>query len=241
MVLITVIDDYNNFNGEIYVDDKNRYYMAVNTGDEEFVTTFQPYSIDSCNKIRNEFPNTSYIEFIYDGYVGKESINTKHSLSYNYKFQGTLNSKIVTEQPFAINLITESNIELAKHYDDLYKSSLPPQHRARLVNHFKNSVESGKSNKKIYIAFADDIPIGYILASYNSEYLTWKFSQIEIVENYRQKGYGAAFITKVTKDNIKSQYSLYCTGISDHNIASRKTAEKAGYNIVNSMIYIQMK
>ena len=242
VVLTTVIAEYNKFNGKIYIDDKNRYYISTVIGDDKFITAFQPYSIDLFNEIVNEFPNVLYVEFIYDGYISKESINREHVFSYNYKFQGKLNPEIITEQPFTVKLINESNIKLAEQYDDLYKNSLPPHHRARLATHFKYSVESGKDKEnKIYIAFVDDIPIGFILAYYHPEYLTWRFSHIEIAENYRQKGYGAAFLTEVTKDNMKPEYSLYYTGVSGTNIASRKTAEKAGYTIVTSMIYVKTK
>ena len=88
----------------------------------------------------------------------------KYGFSYDYKFQGILNSDIKTDRPFIIKLI-----------------------------------------------------------------------------DYQQKGYGASFLTEVTKENMKTGCDLYYTGVSDDNIASRKTAEKAGYTIATSRMSVKVK
>ena len=242
VVLTANIDDCKNFNGKVYVDDKNRYYLAVKYGEEEFVDIVQPYSVDLCGEISEKFPNAVYVTFIYDGYVGSESVNIGSGFYYHYKFQGTLNDGIKTEQPFTVSLITKNNVELAKKYDDLYQNSLPPNHMARLENDFKHIVGYNKIDQnKIYIACIDDIPIGFILAYYNPEYFAWSFNHIQLDEKYRQKGYGSAFLTEVTKDNLKQGSSLYYSGVSENNIASRKTAEKAGYKIAASKLCVKVK
>jgi len=241
VVLTALIDACNNFNGKIYVDDKNQYYMSVNYGGNEIITVYQPYSLDLYNKILNEFPNAVGIDFVNNGYVVKDDKN-KYDFSYDYKFQGSLSPDIKTTQSFTVKLITDNDVELAKQYDDLYLNFLRPNHGARLANNLKYSSETNRSSKnKVYIAFIKNIPIGFILAYYNPEYFAWYVGQITIEKDYQQKGYGTALLTEVTKDNMKPEHSLYYTGVSEDNIASRKTAEKAGYTIVTSRMSVSVK
>ena len=227
---------------KIYIDDKNRYYSSTNYAEGECITAFQPYNLGLYNKILTEFPDAVNIEFIYNGYADRESINNfeDECFFYDYKFQGILNTKIAAEQPFAVKLITENDIELAKQYDDLYLSSLPPKHGVRMTNQIKrDSLKNGKF--KLYFAYIKDIPIGHILAYLYPEYNAWSFAYIMIEEDYKQKGYGAAFLSEVTKDNLKEGYGLYCTSVEGINIASRKTAEKVGYTIVTSRLSVSVK
>ena len=227
VVLTSLICDVNTCKGKVYVDDKNRYYIAINYGDGEYITVAEPYNPDLYDSVLNKFSNVAGIDFLYNGYIAKSS--------YDYKFQGTLNTGIATEQPFTVKLINESNIELAERYDDLYNNSVQSNSGARIAKYIKILAEIVRNEElKVYFAYIDDIPIGHILGYFYPEYLAGAFAQIEIEENYRQKGYGAAFLTEVTKDNIKPGYGLYFTSVSDDNIASRKTAEKAGYTIVSS-------
>ena len=82
--------------------------------------------------------------------------------------------------------------------------------------------------------------LGHINAEYYHEYNACDFANIAIEEAYQQKGYGAAFLSEVTKENLKQGYSLYYTTVSADNIASRKTAEKAGYIIAASSTSINV-
>ena len=242
VVLTWLIDEIDSFKGKAYVDSKNRYYISINYGYGEVITAFQTYSLDLYNEILNIFPDISSIDFIHNGYIGRESIynDVIKCLNYHYKFQGILNFGITAEQPFIVKLITENDINIAKQYDDLYFNSLTPKDGRRMTNQIKH-VESLKSGDfKIYFAMINNIPIGYILAYHFKEYFAWVFPEIEIEENYRQKGYGAAFLTEVTKDNLKHGDDLYYSGVSADNIASRKTAEKAGYTIATSRISINV-
>ena len=243
VVLTSLIADCNNFNGRVYIDNQDRYYLSINYGAGEIITVFQLYSIDLYNDILNQFPDTVSIDFIYNGYIKNESINDiTNNLNYDYKFQGILNSEIKTNQPFKVKLITENDIELLNQYDDLYLNFLPPHHMARLANNFKYIAEAKKFDEhKIYIAYIENVPIGFILAYFFPEYFAWSFATIEIAKDYQQKGYGAAFLTEVTKENFKPEYNLYYTGVSADNIASRKTAEKSGYIIATSRMSVNVK
>lgn len=215
--------------------------MSVNYGEGEVITVYHPYSLDLYNKILHQFSNVVGIDFMNNGYICKDNIN-KYSLNYDYKFQGVLNSDIKTERAFIVKLVAKNDVELAKQYDELYLNFLPQHHGARLENYLKRRVESNKNEEnKLYIAYVEDIPIGFILVYYNPEYFTWHIGQITIEKDYQQKGYGAAFLAEVTKDNIKSGCDLYYTGVSDDNMASRKTAEKVGYTIVTSRMSISVK
>ena len=244
VVLTGLIGDSQSFNSKAYIDAKNNYYLSTNYGGGEVITVLKPYSIDLYNEILNEFSNVVSIAFIHNGYIGKETVGNieKFSyLSYYYKFKAFKSETDKTTLPFIIKKLNENDYELAKQYDDLYLSFLPPKHGARMTNQIKNYAEAMKNGKnKKYFALIDDIPIGHINTELYFEYNACDFANIAIEEAYKQKGYGAAFLSEVTKENLKQGYDLYYTTVSADNIASRKTAEKTGYIIAASCVSINL-
>ena len=244
VVLTGLIGDTQSFKSKAYFDIKNNYYLTTNYGRGEVITALQPYSIDLYNEIINEFSNVVSIAFIYDGYIGKESVSNieKFSyLSYYYKFKEFKSETDKTDLPFIIRELSENDYELANQYDDLYLNFLPPKHGARMANQIKNYAEAMRDGRnRKYFALIDNIPVGHINAEYYLEYNACDFANIAIEEGYKQKGYGAAFLLEVTKENLKQGYDLYYTTVSTDNIASRKTAEKAGYIIAASCVSINL-
>jgi len=239
VVMTYLISEIDDFKGTVYLDNQNRCFISINYGAGQVITVFQTYNLDLYNELINMFPNVTSIHFTHNGYISNEFVT--NYLGYHYKFQGILNSEIIMNPlPFVIRTINENDVELAKQYDNLYLNNLRPNHGARMTNQInRKSLKSG--DMKIYFAIIDNIPIGFILIYHYKEYFAWDIAQITIEKEYQQKGYGAAFLTEVTKDNLKQKYSLYYSGVSAGNIASRKTAEKAGYLIVSSKMCVNVE
>ena len=130
-----------------------------------------------------------------------------------------------------IKKVDSNSSNILRAYDDMYMAFLRNDHPARLANYWsknKRSILCGEHS--VYIAYLDNIMIGFAMIDMYANYNSCDISQITIEEKYQRNGYGKQLLKLVVKDIIKNGYNnIFYSSVDGDNIASQKTAEYCGF------------
>lgn len=231
-ILTDIIRDMNNFGGKIYFDETNTYYLSIVYGSSETITIFDCYSKNTLDRAKEHFKNAEGFCFVcsYKDY-NENVIDVKHGLTYHYKYtkeyplDDTINLKI--------KRIDSDSSSVLEIYDEMYMSFLRKNHAARLENYW-NRYETSilKGEHAIYIAYINDTMIGFVLVDFYFEHNACDISQITIEPQYQKKGYGKQLANLIARSLKKEGYDTFYSSVEGDNIASQKTAERAGFEKV---------
>lgn len=224
-----ILRDSMNFNCKYYCDDSNIYYLSINYGEGETIVVFSAYSYDIINKVRKIFLNA--LDFCFACSIEDYNLNNTNELdqvTYHYKLVGK--PQYDYNRNIIIQKADETKVDDLKKYDNFYMNFLAPNHGARLENFWNNNKENIKNeDAALYLAYIDDIPIGFSIVNFYRNLSACDISQLSIEKPFQRKGLGTQFLKRVTCELCKKQQDIYYSSVSGDNIASQKTCERVGF------------